>query len=323
MSTHQTSHMNTRNSTQKTSQTSELSGSSGKKRKSDSPDKSQQSTQRNKKSKGKNSVESPIPAQQQKMNLDEQSQVLQEILKEVKSNGESLRSLTSQVKDLQESQRQTGKAVKKLEVDVMNLKTTVATLTVENNQLQQKFLSNDVLFSGLPPLKKNETPKFIDALATHLNVNINSDDIRDAFSIPSKDKKRSITIVKFFNHQKKSLVMECFRKKSPVVLEDLMSLPENDKRRGSQIYIGSNLTAENRNIMRAARAEQMFKFIWEREGRILIRPTEKANVIEVQSINQLNEIVQTLRYANPNNNQQKQPGASFQTINSSEEEQNF
>lgn len=208
-----------------------------------------------------------------------------------------LTNLAADVNQLKEDHKLSKKRFAKVDKEIASLSSSVDLLSAANNKLQQQALYRDVILSGLPMLQKKDIIPVISSLGLQIGVPLNEGDIADAYSIASKNKDRAITIVKFHTEKTKRDVMTAYRNKKPILIEDIVRLGSDDKRRGSEIYINSNLTLHNRELKSAARKElTVLKYVWEKDGRILIREADNTRIIEITSIKQLNEIVQSIRY---------------------------
>lgn len=216
----------------------------------------------------------------------------------ISENHQATQNLIMEVNLLKQDQQTSNKTIRKMRREIIDLQSTVCHLEVANNKLEQKNLSRDVLISGLPLLKKEQTGNFIQAISTRLEVPFTTNDVSDAYSIPSKNNARSIMIIKFQTEHMKTRVSAAFRAKKPILIEDVITLSESDPRRGKEIFISSNLTPKYRALKQAARQEGTLKFVWEKDGRILVRAAERTPVIEVNSIQHLNEVIQSIRYPN-------------------------
>ena len=74
----------------------------------------------------------------------------------------------------------------------------------------------------------------------------------------------------------------------------MIQLSPNDTLRGKKVFLKTQLTDANRDLAaeaRRQRANGKFKYVWEKDGRILAREGDKTPVIELHSMRQLMEIV--------------------------------
>jgi hypothetical protein len=104
------------------------------------------------------------------------------------------------------------------------------------------------------------------------------------------DKKVCIVYGKLYDEKLKTEFLQACREKKPFPVENIVTLSANNPMRGKVIYVKSQLTSDNRLLATKARKQKKdgkLLYVWEREGRILIRKAENTPAVEIQSMSQL------------------------------------
>lgn len=215
----------------------------------------------------------------------------------------TLENLVSEINVIKEKQEVTDKTLRKMAKQINALQDDVENLKANNNKLQQNSLSRDFVIFNLPVIDKKEMPQLVKSLATDSEINFNLSDLQYIFPVPLRNnKKQCIVHGKFHSEKLKTAFLNACREKAMLV-ENFVKLKANDPVRGTEIYVRSQLTASNRLLAAEARKQKSqgkLLYAWERDGRILVRKTEKSPVIELHSMLQLMSLISpNLR---PNNN---------------------
>lgn len=162
------------------------------------------------------------------------------------------------------------------------------------NTVQQALLSHHFAVYGLPfDVDANEAMPIMIRLAKKLGTNITKDDLRFAVLRKGSAKKSSFILGAFYDERLKLDVMTRFKDTRPIAVEDVvLNLPANHNLRGKEIFIRNQLTPFNRQL----RAELhrvnngRVKFIWENNGRILIKKDAESQVIVISSMEQISQL---------------------------------
>lgn len=182
---------------------------------------------------------------------------------------------------------------------VDNVESNMATLKSENeylkksvNSLAQQSLSNEICIFNLPPVNKDKVDDVILGIcsATGFPMNIKND-IKTKYVVTQKNNKAHI-VINFYDQRCKDGFMNSCKNKKPLLFEDICKLKNDDLLNGTEIFVKNKLSQFNREILKEARNhKEIFKFVWESEGRILMRHDETSPIIHVQSVNDVLEAV--------------------------------
>lgn len=214
---------------------------------------------------------------------------------------DKLDTIEQQLSSLQENVNALNERVSLVEYSQHNNNTEVQTLKAdlncaisELNELKQESLSNEFVIYGLPPQISNEHAKgVVQHFATATGVQISDNDIQFAFARHIKRKSESIIVGRFKQLAAKQAVMKSFAEKKPIPVKSVINdLEETLKQIGKELVIRNQLTPFNRKIMSEAHKinNGTFRFIWDSNGRIMLKKTELDRAIHIRSMALVNEM---------------------------------
>ncbi|KAK4876081.1 hypothetical protein RN001_012503 [Aquatica leii] len=181
------------------------------------------------------------------------------------------------------------------------LETNNSTLRKENlelkwqiNDLEQYSRTNCVEISGVPELKNENTMSVVEAVGTDLGLNLDSYTIDTCHQLKKNfnNQPRNI-IVKFVRRLDKEEFLRCRRIKQNLSVNDLHGDMRNPANSNNTIYINESLTFYNRQLCAKARAfkrEKNIKFLWIRNGKILMRANKNSKIFDIASETDLNDV---------------------------------
>lgn len=193
-------------------------------------------------------------------------------------------------------------AFSKLNDTMANLASEVSELKKENkekdiriqqmenkvNTLEQQTLSKGIEIKNV---KNNElTPiDVIKTIAASVNVDLQDNDISNAYKMQKQEK----IIIDFCSLNKKRELMAKIvrhRVKGDVIHKNL----NENNNSSNNIYINDQLTAHNRRILWLAKVkakETGWKFVWVKNGNIMIKKTENTAALIISNACDLEQIV--------------------------------
>jgi DNA repair exonuclease SbcCD ATPase subunit len=186
----------------------------------------------------------------------------------------------------------------KLESAVREISDRTAAIEAENNLLQQKLLIKQFTIFNVPSFNSDDTDNVIKNLSKQSQVNFSGKDLNRFNALPYRsDKSKCVIHGEFHDLRLKTQFLAGCRRgkdsnKRPIVAEDIVRLHPSDPRRGSEIFVSTELTRTNRDIKFEARQQRLkgkLQFAWEKDGRILVktlddRTTEVRSMIHLMSI---------------------------------------
>lgn len=194
---------------------------------------------------------------------------------------DSLKSLTSQVNELKENNIEKETRMQKMEVKVNSLEQQMLNKNIEINNIQNKEI---------------DATEIIKTIASSVDVEINNNDISNAYHIKSKEK----VIIEFCSLNKKKELMRKIKRHriNAEVLNNKKLLANNSTIPGGSnnnndettktnnnkefIYINDHLTAQNRHLLWMAKnkaKECEWKFVWIRNGHVVAKKNENSSTI--------------------------------------------
>lgn len=176
--------------------------------------------------------------------------------------------------------------------EVAKIRTDLEQAKNEINLLKQEHLSEDFVIYGLPPdVKTEDSAMIIKNFCGAIETAIEDTDVKKSFTRLIKNKSESIIVGSFSRTEVKQKVMKAFREKKPVPNEDVLDLPLTSPWRGKPITIRNQLTSHNRLLLTEAKKlnEGVFKYIWESNGKIMVRKDDGIRPFTVFSLAQFSE----------------------------------
>lgn len=248
--------------------------------------------------KNKESENSPIMADNNETQRLQMAFLIAQVSK-IDTLLESVNDIQREVQKISEKQIESDKKLLKVEKRMTSMEQEIENIKSHNNELAQDSLSRDFVIFGLPFFEKANNNKVIASLARETGVKFDISDLQYFYaSRTAKDRKKCVVHGRFhFEKYKSNLISEC-RNKSPILVEDIIELKPDDPMLGTEIHIRSQLTTKNRELANEARRQRSkgkLKFVWEKDGRILIRKTDNSSIVQLRSMNQLIQLVTELQ----------------------------
>lgn len=238
---------------------------------------------------------------------------LQAVAKEVKSlkTDQELRfnKLMEILTDIQSSQANIQENLKEMATRVENVESTVAAaqseivalqnenaiLQSEMRQFEQACLVTSFNVFGFPTMKQEEALNVMIKIGSKIGSSMNKNDFKDLYVNNHRNKTTSNIVGTFYDQRKRDDVFARIKKtiadKKPLLVEDYCTLASDSTLRGTEIRIKTKLTQNTRKLLAYARLyNNTFKFIWETNGRVLVKKDEQAKTIEIKSEQQLRNI---------------------------------
>lgn len=198
-----------------------------------------------------------------------------------------LSEMNSRLQKLESAQKET-------ETDIKWMSSETSRLSAELNAVQQCSLSNSFAVYGLPPdLDPATAFQTTVNVAAHLGVNLDKNDLRYVALKKNTARKNSFVLGSFYDERVKVDLLQRFKNSRPLLVEEVFkNLPANSPLRGKEIFIRNQLTKYNRSLRFEAHRlnNGHYKFIWESNGRIMLKKDENSQVIVLSSLDQLPEL---------------------------------
>lgn len=234
------------------------------------------------------------------MTTDEKINLLVEkmisVEKKQDSTSANINTIMTEIGLLKSDYKNVSKKVDIVESNMATLKSENDNLRKSVNSLAQQSLSNEICIFNLPPVNKDKVDEVIRGICSATGFSINlKNDLKTKYVVNQKNNKSHI-VVNFYDQRCKDGFMISCKNKKPLLLEDICKLNVEDPLNGTEIFVKNKQSQLNRELLKEARNHKgVFKFIWENEGRILMRQDEKSPIIHVQSVNDVLDAVAKLR----------------------------
>lgn len=183
-----------------------------------------------------------------------------------------------------------------LRKDVTSLTATVNSLQLEQAKMHQQVYRNVLTITGVPYYKDENVFLVIRNITTILGIPIESEDIECCRRLKSSSNKITHAIyVEFTTNKLKNEVMEKYKINGPILLEQY--LPEGNipkpLTRASKIIFNnfiSNFTMQLLSETRKLKDKYDIKYVWQQNGVVRVRKTEKSTVHFIKSFVDINKL---------------------------------
>lgn len=148
-----------------------------------------------------------------------------------------------------------------------------------NDERLQCSMECDIEICGVPEAEHENLDEVIDTMMTSLKLKANPGYIRDAYRKKIKENNSGMPapiIIKFSRKSYRDAVLN--EKKIKKKLDSSLIFPDSGHENIRPIYINECIT----NL------RKILKFVWIKDGKILVRKSEKSKVINIRSIDDLN-----------------------------------
>lgn len=226
------------------------------------------------------------------------NQELEPLKKEMQGILDSISFMNKKFEDIKVEQESTKRSVKKLELENIELRTTVDDMNERLVNLEQQSRSNNLDVQCVPENKNENVYNIIIQLARTVKCEINEKDIlhctRIAKTNSSSARPRSIIVQMASPRLRDQLLAATIKYNQSNPQEKLNCTHLGITGPKSPVYVTEHLSPTNRALHAATRIkakEMSYKYVWVRNGRIYVRKNDGAEYIHIKSKNSLNKIV--------------------------------
>jgi len=205
--------------------------------------------------------------------------------------------LTKNQEDVKATMAEQSGLIKALTSELQAVKKDLAVKNREISSLKQELVdmqqysrNRNLEIHNLPEKPDENLKEVVGKISEVLGVHIESGDIDVVHRIPSRNTRRpKPVIVQFVNRTVRNLVLD--NKKNIVQVKDIYRSHSNGKDR---ILVYENLCPYYRSLLRHVRewgSQHDFKYVWFRNGAVLVKKSEKyKKVYVVKSVHDLEKI---------------------------------
>lgn len=196
------------------------------------------------------------------------------------------------------TQRVDGVDDKVLEMrrDIVQSQNESDALRADLNRVEQTMLAAAFNIFGLPSMDRKKAYDVFKDICVALKFEVDRGDLSELYVVNHKNAKESHICGRFHDERKKIELMRLLKAEkasdSPILTEDIFTAIEADHpRRGKEINIRTRLTETTQKLLNyALQYWDKYKFIWESDGRVMVRATESARPTEIRSQQQLTNL---------------------------------
>lgn len=166
------------------------------------------------------------------------------------------------------------------------------------NSMEQNLLSNQMQIVNIPSSYERRNDELLMTLNNFFNTKFTKSSFKRIVFINKRKQPNCNVILNFHNSHDKAILMENVKKLStdengrriPITIDDVFEEFKNEPLAGKQLFFNNILTKLNKEILKLKTIyKHQIKFMWEQDGRILMRRNENARVVEATSIQQVEE----------------------------------
>lgn len=161
-----------------------------------------------------------------------------------------------------------------------------------NDEILQRSMECDLEICGVPEAENENLDEVIQTMMTSLKLEANPGYINDVYRKKIKNKNSGMPgpiIIKFNRKSYRDALLA--EKKIKKKLDSSLIFPDAGQENIRPIYINECITNFRKLIHKNARElmkKDIFKFVWIKDGKILVRKSAESNIINIRSIDDLN-----------------------------------
>ena len=156
------------------------------------------------------------------------------------------------------------------------------------NELEQYGRREMIEIAGIPRLEDENVEQTVIKLCSHLNSTIEDTDIEAAHRISSRES--ASIIVKFKSRKMRNHV---YKMRNMLKSMTTHSIGIAEERASSRIFINESLSKRNKELFAKTqefRKSRHYKFLWTKNGNIMLRETETSNIIRIKEESDLSKL---------------------------------
>lgn len=180
----------------------------------------------------------------------------------------------------------------KIDGELTNIKHHIDASTKMHNTIEQNLCNNDVQITNVPSTYDKKQEELIMILNNFTGTNLTSKAFKRISFFNKKKLATCNVILSFHNSMDKASLMKNVKKLStdengkriPITIDDVFEEFKNNQLAGKQLFINNVLTKHNKEILKLKRTyKNEIKFMWEQDGRILMKRNESSRIVEATS----------------------------------------
>ena len=204
---------------------------------------------------------------------------------------DSVEFMSKEYHDMKVELNQNSEVIHQLTKENVELKASVSDLSVRLNIVEQHSRQDNLEINGIPENQAENLVSTVVQLGKTISCNIEANDISSVSRVKKLDSQssrpRSI-IVKLKNARKRDEVLASVMKFNRVRVTDKLNSSHLGYGGAKQpVFVSEHLSPQNKIIHAEARKmarEKKYKYVWVRDGRILVRKEDGARAIQIKTL---------------------------------------
>lgn len=235
------------------------------------------------------------PLNMKKLLKDLSEEVHKIIKKELKETNSALQYCSDKLEeclDCMEAFKEKVKSLEKknseLENKCRSLENNMGALQQRVNEIEQKDLRCNIEIAGIPYADKEDIQDIAEKIATKLNKE--TSDIKVIKRVMTPQGKVGIIKLQMRDEEKRNNWIKEAKTKN-ITLDSIMKGVET-KIAKEKIYLREELTYYNKNLLWKTKqaCKDKYKFVWCKEGKIMVRKSENSKVLIIRSDEDINKL---------------------------------
>lgn len=185
---------------------------------------------------------------------------------------------------------------------IENLSQKCKILENENTELKKALNSqeqysrrNCIEVYGMPESKEENIFATVFQISRAIGVKLDKEDIDACHRLRSqpRSKEPRPIIIKFVSRWKKDEIIQARRVRRTLSLQDIDASLKGTGEGKKPIYINESLTKDNRILLskcKEFKKKNNIKFLWTRNGKILMRKSDNAQIYIIESVSNLTDV---------------------------------
>ena len=235
-------------------------------------------------------------AKSQKMSLEEICNQLTALNAKSAAVEAALMGLTAKVSTLQVLIDAILERLQKNEEKIALVETQQETIAGKINELEQQDKAKCFRLTGFPARPPGKDPFIaVSMVLNAVGMQVEQKDFKKIYMSNHLNKTDAHYTGEFYDERKKdeaNRLFKEFRKTKPLLLGNVFTDVNDEKWKAKEIRLRSELTLHTRKLLSEVRTHMdLFRFIWETNGRVLMKKTETSRAIQVRTSSDILRLV--------------------------------
>lgn len=188
-------------------------------------------------------------------------------------------------------------SVNELRTENVNLRAENTSLRNSIDELEQRSRSRNIEIQNVTEKRGENLLNLVELLGKVIGVPIPASSIADVHRVAhnqSSDRPKNIVVQLSTKRLRDDVIAACRTRRGITMSQLLGSSNNNQKDTITKIYVNEHLTLKNKILYANARqrcTEQKYKYVWIKNGNILVRKSDTTRVITIRKMEDIKKIV--------------------------------